>query len=102
MMSRTEIRGLSRPAPVVRVACLVHHREQLPAALHGRGSRLRTRCLWSNSADGLRPQYMPAPHQLHSISSTQLHQVHFSCPNLHISNLSLTKPTIPHMHMLCT
>ncbi|KAF2581235.1 hypothetical protein F2Q68_00005815 [Brassica cretica] len=58
--------------------------------------------LRSYSADGRRLQYMPAPHQVHSISSTQLHQVHFACPNLHISNLSLTKPTIPHMHMLCT
>ena len=74
----------------------------LLAALKGRALSRLVGSLRSKSAARLFPRYMPAVDQLHSTSSTQLHQAHLSCPNLHNFNLSFTKPEIPQMHMLCT
>ncbi|KAF2579211.1 hypothetical protein F2Q68_00006043 [Brassica cretica] len=68
MMSRDEIHGLARPAPVVRVSCHGHHRGQLLAALHGRGSASeddvsgriprtgRARVVWPRSSAWIMPR----------------------------------------------
>ncbi|KAF3542388.1 hypothetical protein DY000_02004710 [Brassica cretica] len=102
MTSQTQIRGLARPAPVVRVACHRHLPPTGSCHRHGRASSRLVGSLGSKSAARLCPRYMPAVYQLHSTSSAQLHQAHLSCPNIHNFNLSFTKPEIPHIHMLCT